>query len=672
MTTRYTDGSTEERHQSSQSIYEPLRWSQSRGSIEEPSLKHSRSRYDTPDDSHSRSRYDTPDESQTSHTRSRYDTPEESSVKHSRSRYDSPQEPSIKHTPDESSLKHSRNESQAISRHSRSRYDASEEVPPLRQSRSREELAAEASRTSMHASQLRGFSFPRKRTRSDEADSAPVPPTPSPPKPLESSYLRPQKAAAALNTPVRPSGMRASALRKSARATPTPNRVRWSPDVEGGHVSPPQSSFQFTAPKSTTPPRSAALSTSPPTSPPRTPAPPAPSEPQSPLQPLATPVRRGDGGGNSTLRTPHPPGWFPATPVAPNGAPSGDQYSTPAPASRPSEPGSAMRTPHPPGWFNPAAGPSTPGAKFFATPAPKEKEKAEVRGVGVGAGFTTPLQPQQPYPLATPKPPGAWGWTPAAGSRLRNEITLDSSQSSAESSFERSLLGNGDVHRLRLSPRRKAASPKTSPQTSPKRDDSFEDVSLTTPVKGGGAWPPEPATPLSERLLNASAAEDSFAEDSFLADTSVMARVRSFLAPGKDAELATARAQLEAASARTQASRREIEDAQRAWLAALAAVPPPSASASTTTTVVEKPKPWPWVYWALVAGVELAVMWAVFRVTVDWVDAERARTSSALVRRLPAGLGVFRRSAHTSNLFELLELLGLRWAPQERRWNVPT
>lgn len=703
MTTRYTDGSTEERHQSSQSIYEPLRWSQSRGSIEEPSLQHSRSRYDTPEESQgslrSRSRYDTPDESQPSHSRSRYDTPEDSSVKQSRSRFDAPEESSVKHsrsrydTPDESSMKHSRNASQANSRHSRSRYEAADEASSLRQSRSKEELAAEASRTSLHASQLRGFSFPRKRTRSDEADSAPAPPTPSPPKPLESSYLRPQKGAAALSTPVRPSGMRASALRKSARATPTPNRVRWSPDVEGGHISPPQSSFQFTAPKSTTPPRERSTtpppSTSPSASPPRTPAPPAPAEPQSPLQPLATPVRQSDG--NSTLRTPHPPGWFPATPLVANNGPSSNAYSTPAPASKPFEPGSAMRTPHPPGWFNPTAGPSTPGAKFFVTPAPKEKQpQQEVRGVGVGAGFTTPLQPQQPYPLATPKPPGAWGWTPAAGSRLRNEITLDSSQSSAESSFERSILGNGDVHRLRLSPKRKPGSPKSSPSTSPKQtrsegnDDSFADISLTTPKKGSGAWPPaDPPTPLSERLLNQSIAEESFMDDSFLqADTSVMAHVRSFLSPSKDADLRSAREKLEAATARTQASRKEIEDAQKAWLAALSALPAPSTSANagtstSTTTVVEVEKPakreqWPWIYWVVIALVEIGVMWAVFRVTVDWVDAERSRTSSALVRRLPAGLGVFRRNARSSNLFDILELLGLRWAPQERRWNVPT
>ncbi|EJT48479.1 hypothetical protein A1Q1_02500 [Trichosporon asahii var. asahii CBS 2479] len=705
MTTRYMDGSTEERHQSSQSIYEPLRWSQSRGSIEEPSLKQSRSRYDTPDESHgsvhSGNRYATPDESRVSDSRSRYDTPEEPSLKHSSSRYDAPEEPSMQHSRsrsdkmDESSMKHSRGASQSISRHSRSRYDNPDDTPPLRQSRSKEELAAEASRTSMHASQLRGFSFPRKRTRSDEAESAPAPPTPSPPKPLESSYLRPQKAAAALNTPVRPSGMRASALRKSARATPTPNRVRWSPDVEGGHISPPQSSFQFTAPKTTTPPKERSTtpppSTSPPTSPPRTPAPPAPVE-QSPLQPLATPVRGGDG--NSSLRTPHPPGWFPATPLGADSGPSSDAYSTPAQASKTFEPGSAMRTPHPPGWFNPAAAPSTPGAKFFVTPAPKEKqpEKQEVRGVGVGAGFTTPLQPQQPYPLATPKPPGAWGWTPAAGSRLRNEITLDSSQSSAESSFERSLLGNGDVHRLRLSPKRKPASPKASPSTSPQqrrtesKDDSFEEVSLTTPKKGSGAWPPnDPPTPLSERLLNQSVAEDSFMDDSFLqADTSVMARVRSFLSPSKDADLRSAREKLEAATARSQASRKEIEDAQKAWLAALSALPAPSTSANagtstSTTTVVEIEKPavkekkeWPWIYWVIIALVEITVMWAVFRVTVDWVDAERSRTSSALVRRLPSGLGVFRRNARSSNLFDILELLGLRWAPQERRWNVPT
>lgn len=747
-TSYYEDGSEEhEERQSSNSIYEPLRWSQSKGSIDAPSRENSRrdeedksdsrSRYDTPDEtrpSHARSasRYDTPEaeslRQSTKHSRRRYDTleepsPEKSTMQNSRSRYNTPEEPSlekssVKHSRNRydekpsAPLQHSRNESQAVSRHSRSRYDTSDVDPSLRPKRSKEELAEEASRTSLHASQLRGFSFPRKRTRSDEAD-LPAPPTPSPPKPLEQSYLRPQKAApSAMSTPVRPSGMRASALRKSARATPTPNRVRWSPDVAGGLISPPQSSsFDFTAPSttpsgaSTTPPHAPSTtpphatinlpSTSPPTTPPRTPAPPAPSEPQSPLQPLATPTQQ---ESNSSIRTPHPPGWFPATPLAPSGASgsSAEQFSTPAQASKPAEPGSAMRTPHPPGWFNPAAGPSTPGAKFFATPAPKEKEKQEVRGVGVGAGFTTPLQPQQPY-FSTPKPPGGWSWTPAAGSRLRNEITLDSSQSSAESSFERSLLGNGDVHRLKLSPRRKAGSPKTSPSSSMKADESFEDVSLTTPKKGSQAWPPadqtpdrtpkagDPPTPLSERLLNNSHAEESFMDDSFLqADTSVMARVRSFLSPSKDADLRRAREQLEAARTQTQASRREIEDAQKAWLAALASVPAPSAANAATSTesatAVEAEKTpgkwqrneWPWAYWAVIALVEIGIMWAVFRVTVDWVDAERARTSSALVRRLPAGLGVFRRNTRSSNLFDLLELLGLRWAPQERRWNVPT
>lgn len=711
MTTRYNDGSTEERHLSSQSVYEPLRWSRSEQSIEGPTADRtpedsrssgmtSRNRYDTADESQpsaqlSRSRYGTPDEAQSSvqHTRSRYGTPDETqpSLERSRTRHDKPAE---------RSLKHSRSESQVTTRHSRSRYDTSE--PALKHSRSHEDLVEDDSRTSLHQNQLRGFSFPsRKRTRSDEASEA-VPPTPSPPKPLVSSHLRPQHSSANLSTPVRPGTMRASALRKSGRATPTPNRVRWSSNVEDtSHVEPPQSGFHIHIPRSTTPPPS----TSPPTSPPRTPAPPAPSEPQSPLQPLATPMR----GDTSAVCTPHPPGWLPDSPAQ---TPAKGGFSTPAPAPQ-TEPGSAIRTPHPPGWFNPTTGPSTPGAKLFSTPAPKEKpgpEGTKPRGVGVGAGFSTPIQPQQPF-LATPKPPGAWGWTPAAGSRLRNEITLDSSQSSVESdasrTFERSLLGSGDVHRLKLSPRK---SPKSSPSTSPKTPshpltvstgvgvkengltEEQADDTPATPVMGTLSRGEEARTPRSVRLSQSATADESFMDDSFLqADTSVMARVRSFLSPSKDAELAQARERLKEAAAQSQVSRREIADAQQAWLAALAALPPPSSAAQASTTALAAPVAsgtrvrrkdaapekgrragWPAAYWAAVALVEVLVMWAVFRLTVDWVDAERARTSSALVRRLPSGLGVFRKVPRSSNLFDVLELLGLTWAPAERRWNVPT
>lgn len=303
------------------------------------------------------------------------------------------------------------------------------------------------------------------------------------------------------------------------------------------------------------------------------------------------------------MATPRPPGaWGTPIPKASNAAPS-------TPKAEPSPTDLAgVPTPHPPGaWRNqsaPASGPpSTPG--------------------NVTASGTVSSLP-------TPRPPGSW-YTPNAYQRsvparfssLRNEVHFDSSVSSNGSSADVS------IHRLRTSPKRSPQNqpdvPKTATRPDPLSPTIDRGPKLLAPVirspKRSSAWSPSsPRRVSSPAPSTPTRSAARAADDSFDPDTSWAARIQRIVMspvrrPPPSTALVDAQHALDEASRASTAARTRVEDAQRAWLEALAAVPPEMATSTTVVTQVAR-KGYSWgvfVAWALL---EVVLLWGVFRYVI--------------------------------------------------------
>ncbi|GMK53927.1 hypothetical protein CspeluHIS016_0105130 [Cutaneotrichosporon spelunceum] len=439
--------------------------------------------------------------------------------------------------------------------------------------------------------------------------------------------------------------------------------VRWSPDVLDNE---PAVEEEAVADGVTEPEQQERASTSPPSSPPAH---------LSTPEDLSTPVR----APATSTRTPRPPGAW-GTPLPPQGVPP----TTPLPAP----PVSSLPAASQQGMFAtpPSAVPATPG-------------------------------------LPTPRPPGAWfspgRYVPPRMSRLRNEVRLDESASSTGSEMS--------VHRLAFSPKRRrtgAASSKSAHVLLPAmqappagaeqsaKPGTEEAEAETKPETGEPAVPGEPSTPRPQTRSPATsppavelrtphppgAMPKDEPEDG---DTSWTARIKRAFTPANPStpvtprtasrtRLAEAQDALDTASRASAKARSRVSAAQDAWRAAVASkstVPEPEPAPAPEAKPEPKPEPEPEqperrrVVWLLWAVVEMLVLWAVFRVTLEYTASPSflARRDPlgpfggyAVGVRLPAALEAFGKHPHRSaNVFDLLHALGLGLEGTMRRW-VPT
>ncbi|CAK9781189.1 hypothetical protein CC85DRAFT_314124 [Cutaneotrichosporon oleaginosum] len=494
------------------------------------------------------------------------------------------------------------------------------------------------------------------------AATTPAPPAPAPvaPTPLRSALK---------------GGRFEARFQRNAPASPS---VRWSEEVLANDPTTDEESVLEAIPEPEMEPEPQVRpSTSPPSTPPPHLTTPQPhSSPNAPLNPEAftTPVH-----APANVRTPRPPGAW-GTPLPPPGLPP----SMPLPAP-------------------PINGP--PGPPNAAPPAV----------------FQTPGLP-------TPRAPGAWyspaRFAPARMSRLRNEVLLDDSQSSTASS-------EVSVHRMSFSPkrRRKFGSPRTPrpllPETpvaaklerpileedagsevNPSADQEPTNPKLPSPevatpnARSPGINPQstpqvaEPRTPHPPGAMPKDEPEDG--------DTSWTARIKRVFTPGPTTplmpstpmtprtasrtRLAEAQDALDTASRASEKARSRVSAAQNAWRAAVATRSAPDPEPEPMPKPEPKPEPKalapaprPWTLWLLYLCVELLVLWAVFRVTLEYASSSAFMARSdpfgpfapgyAVGVRLPASLAAFEKHAPPSaNVFDLLDALGLgmgalRWAP---------
>lgn len=575
-----------------------------------------------------------------------------------------------------------------------------------------------------------------------ESQVLPEPPV-SPPR----AHVSPPRAALPeMETPRRPLyvstlGPREprSALKKTIRRSPevgvprsTPS-VRWSLDVTEHFESMPSPVEETTTPPTTPPSLPVSLSTSPSATPPhrattatpqqitprplevsqtpnfnRPTLPPAPETPApKPHAAVATPGQP----------TPHAPGSWQFTPAGKRPA------MLPPPSTPLPQPGAASATAATPGLPTPRP----PGAwqtPFSKAPAPS-------------------LPPGTPAPgpyanTATPRAPGAWytPGIPARSSALRNEIRPDDSLSASSitstttsmSNIHFSLKGDVSVHRLRSPRRPKAASQQLrSPASpapsklsiatkpaSPEESKLREEIrpSESSPVKA--ASPASPTTPVKAAPTKATSppnGDDSSPFDVSSdqidgpadADTSWIARLkRAALTPRKPRDqqprnLSDAQSALDAATKRSADTKSRVLSAQEAWLAALASakdVPEPPKPAPLEPAAPPSPRPVKAVataarqggrygLWIALVVVELVLLWAVFRITIDYaqsshflglLDPYKPKLSDyALDSKIPAHLDPFIvQHPKPTNLFDLLDRLGFnlgrqQFAPVRRR-----
>ncbi|WOO81237.1 uncharacterized protein LOC62_03G004762 [Vanrija pseudolonga] len=584
----------------------------------------------------------------------------------------------------------------------------------------------------------------------DFSDDDPLPESqvlPAPPvSPPRAAVLPPRAALPEMETPRRPLyvstlGPREprSALKKTIRRSPevgvprsTPS-VRWSLDVTEHFESMAPPVEETTTPPTTPPSLPVSLSTSPSVTPPHrattaTPqqATPRPLEvsqtpnfnpptlPPAPETPAAKPHAAVATPGQPA---PHAPGSWQFTPAGKRPAML-PPPSTPLPqpgvtSANVATPG--LPTPRPPGaWqtpFSKAPAPSLPPG----TPAPGPYANA-----------------------ATPRAPGAWytPGIPARSSALRNEIRPDDSLSASSitstttsiSNIHFSLTGDVSVHRLR-SPRRpkttcqqlrspaspatsklsivtKAASPEESKlreEIRPSDSSPVKVASPTTPVKAGPAKATSPSNGDDSSPFDVSSDQLEGPAD---ADTSWIARLkRAALTPKKPRgeqprNLSDAQSALDAATKRSADTKSRVLSAQEAWLAALAsAKDAPEPPKPTALEPASPPSPRPvaavataarqggrYGLWIALVVVELVLLWAVFRITIDYaqsshflglLDPYKPKLSDyALDSKIPAHLDPFIvQHPKPTNLFDLLDRLGFslgrkQFAPVRRR--MPT
>ncbi|BEJ12026.1 hypothetical protein CspHIS471_0204860 [Cutaneotrichosporon sp. HIS471] len=485
------------------------------------------------------------------------------------------------------------------------------------------------------------------------ADSDTLPDTPPRQRPgIHRSLLRAATTPAPAHEPVAPTPLR-SALkggRFESRFPPTSPSVRWSPDVLDNEPAVEEEGVVDTV---TEPEQQEIPSTSPPSSPPQ-----HLSTPEA----FSTPVR----APAVNNRTPRPPGAW-GTPLPPPGLPP----STPLPAP----PISGLPAPSQQGLLAtpPRAGPATPG-------------------------------------LPTPRPPGAWfspaRYIPPRMSRLRNEVRLDDSASSTGSEVS--------VHRLAFSPKRRrtgAASPNPARVLLPTAQvpPAAAEQVITPEAKAEGVKtkpePSEPATPRPHTRSPATsppgpveprtphppgAMPKDEPEDG---DTSWTARIKRAFTPGPTSpstpvtprtasrtRLAEAQDALDTASRASAKARSRVSAAQDAWRAAIATKSAPEPEPEPEPLPIPQRRRGIWLLWVTI---ELLMLWAVFRVTLEYATSYSflARSdpfgpfapSYAVGVRLPAALEAFgKHPPRGVSLFDLLDALGLGLGGTIRQWAPPT
>ncbi|WVQ80132.1 hypothetical protein IAT38_002233 [Cryptococcus sp. DSM 104549] len=284
---------------------------------------------------------------------------------------------------------------------------------------------------------------------------------------------------------------------------------------------------------------------------------------------------------------------------------------------------------------SPAAGPSTSlhrSTRFSPSPMPAQHTPRRLsdmpvppqQPIQVGMAFvSTPSPARRPSPRSsssprgnttlgpgtTPKPPGAWLSTPAGqgtgrvrASPLRHELGASVSGRSAREGGREERLewedeGTGDVSILRL---------KVSPRRSPGRNVSVQE-------EGDGEGEHEGDVSWTARLTRSLTG-------------SLPKRIP---VPPRSTIYQTTQPMLAAASSHSTTTLTDVRTAQTAWLSTISTIssqPAPASSLSMSNRAASAAargvaKTWTWGKWAWWLTLEIVLLWAVFRVTLDYAGS---------------------------------------------------
>ncbi|WVF71130.1 hypothetical protein IAT40_005927 [Kwoniella sp. CBS 6097] len=228
-------------------------------------------------------------------------------------------------------------------------------------------------------------------------------------------------------------------------------------------------------------------------------------------------------------------------------------------------------------------------------------------GGGGGGSGNTSIAP-------TPKPPGAWQYTPKGKVRFTPSPLGKGSPLRASTSGDRSLQamdGSVSIHRLKLSPRREK-------------------------IKAGA----ESISTTGDKGAEGAEAEDIDGE----AETSFIGRLKESLGgslsstkdripiPRPSTTFTQAISTLHSAQSKTLSTQQQLETTQRQWLEALSALNTAMSASKGAKDLglgvgVVVRQGWSWGTWAWWVLLEVVVLWSVFRVTLDYATSISHLTS---------------------------------------------
>ncbi|WVQ99726.1 hypothetical protein IAU59_006868 [Kwoniella sp. CBS 9459] len=223
----------------------------------------------------------------------------------------------------------------------------------------------------------------------------------------------------------------------------------------------------------------------------------------------------------------------------------------------------------------------------------------------------TPLRSHSDTSTApTPRPPGAWQYTPKGKVRFTpsplgkgSPLRPSAADNSSSLSMSRSLDDSVSIHRLKLSPRRN------------KTKDG--EVSKMTEVEEDRNQEVEAETSFIGRL------KESFSGS--------LSRTRERIPiPRPSTAFIQATSTLQLAQSKTLSTQQQLEATQRQWLEALSALNTAMGSSQAAKDLdigVVVRKGWSWGTWTWWVLLEVIVLWSVFRVTLDYATSISHLTS---------------------------------------------